>query len=104
MSIQNYKITDALVELYGVCQLPDVLTGSPLENKKCFDRLVQHGVAPQVNGLIEALPNTHIDYTNYSTGGGWREHDRYFVIYEMFKNGTYIPFASPADANLTEAE
>jgi len=55
MSIQNYKITDALVELYGVCQLPDVLTGSPLENKKCFDRLVQHGVAPQVNGLIEAL-------------------------------------------------
>ena len=57
-----------------------------------------------VNGLIQALPNTHIDYQNYSTGGGWREHDRYFVIYEMFNTGVYIPFASPADATLTEAE
>lgn len=55
MSILDYKITDALVALYGVCMLPDVLTGSPAENKKCFDRLVQLGVAPQVNGLIETL-------------------------------------------------
>ena len=55
-----------------------------------------------VNGLKEALPNTHIDYENYSTGGGWREHDRYFVIYEMFKNGTYSPFASSTET--AEAE
>lgn len=47
-----------------------------------------------VNALKEALPNTHIDSTHYSTGGGWREHDRYFVIYEMFKSGVYIPFDS----------
>ena len=56
-----------------------------------------------VEGLKEALPNTHIDYKNYSTGGGWREHDRYFVIYDMFKNSTYIPFSS-SETNVTEAE
>ena len=51
-----------------------------------------------VQSLKEALPGTHIDSTHYSTLGGWREHDRYFVIKEMFKTGVYIPF-STEDSN-----
>lgn len=45
-----------------------------------------------VNGLKEALPNCYIDSKSWSTQGGWREHERYDVIYNMFKTGVYIPF------------
>ncbi len=55
-----------------------------------------------VNALKEHLPDTHIDSTSYSTLGGWRDHPRYDVLYEMFYtdplrngihgNGTYVPF------------
>ena len=34
--------------------------------------------------LEEALYGTHIDSTSYSTLGGWREHPRYFVVFNMF--------------------
>lgn len=46
-----------------------------------------------VAGLTAALPNCHIDSTHYSTLGGWREHPRYFVIFDIFKNSVYQPFA-----------
>ncbi len=45
-----------------------------------------------VADLKAALPNCHVDSTSYSTLGGWREHDRYYVIFHMFKYGEYIPF------------
>lgn len=45
-----------------------------------------------VKALKEALPNCHVDSTSYSTLGGWREHERYYVIYHMFKYSEYIPF------------
>ena len=45
-----------------------------------------------VNALKAALPNCKVDSTSYSTLGGWREHDRYYVIFHMFKYGEYIPF------------
>ena len=37
-------------------------------------------------------PGCHIDHTHYSTLGGWREHPRYFVIFDIFKNSVYQPF------------
>ncbi|MBR6669010.1 MAG: leucine-rich repeat domain-containing protein [Clostridia bacterium] len=46
-----------------------------------------------VADLRTALPNCHVDSTSYSTLGGWREHDRYYVIFHMFKYGEYIPFS-----------
>lgn len=46
-----------------------------------------------VKALKENLPNCHVDSTSYSTLGGWREHDRYYVIFHMFKYGEYIPFS-----------
>ena len=53
-----------------------------------------------VNALKEALPDAYIDSTHYSTTGGWREHPRYDVIFEMFKSGVYIPF--PAEEAAAE--
>ncbi len=50
-----------------------------------------------VADLKAALPNCHVDSTSYSTLGGWREHDRYYVIYHMFKYGEYIPFERGAE-------
>ncbi len=43
--------------------------------------------------LKATLPGCHIDHTHYSTLGGWREHPRYFVIFDIFKNSEYQPFA-----------
>ena len=48
--------------------------------------------AAEVQKLKAALPKAHVDSTSYSTLGGWREHERYDVIFEMFKTGVYIPF------------
>ena len=48
--------------------------------------------AEAVRKLKEALPDTHIDSTSYSTLGGWRTHPRYDVIHQMFADGVYIPF------------
>lgn len=50
-------------------------------------------VPPKViEELKEALPNCHIDSTSYSTLGGWRDHKRYYVVFNMFKYSEYIPF------------
>lgn len=45
-----------------------------------------------INGIKAALPDCHVDSTSHSTQGGWRLHDRYYVIYHMFKHGEYISF------------
>jgi len=42
--------------------------------------------------LCEALPDCEIDWKNNPTAGTWREHPRYFTIYEMFHGTEYIPF------------
>lgn len=48
--------------------------------------------ADVVKALKDALPECYIDSKSYSTLGGWRDHNRYYVIYHMFKYGEYIPF------------
>ena len=42
--------------------------------------------------LKAALPDCRIDTASYSTLGGWREHPRYFTIFEIFKTSVYQPF------------
>jgi Leucine-rich repeat (LRR) protein len=42
--------------------------------------------------LKAALPNCHINSTSYSTLGGWREHPRYFTVFNIFKTSVYQPF------------
>ena len=45
-----------------------------------------------ITRLKAALPNCRIDTVSYSTLGGWREHPRYFTIFEIFKTSVYQPF------------
>ncbi len=47
------KITDDEINEAGVCSAPDVLTGTPEENKKIFDRLCREVVIPALNRIIE---------------------------------------------------
>ena len=51
----------------------------------------------EVDKLQAVLPNCVIETESYqSTGAGWREHDRYFILVESFEKTTYIPFAESA--------
>ena len=49
--------------------------------------------AEEVAKLQEQLPNCVIETETYqSTGAGWREHDRYFIMIKSFEDNTYYPF------------
>lgn len=51
----------------------------------------------EVAKLQEKLPNCVIETETYqSTGAGWREHPRYFVLIKSFEDNTYYPFESSA--------
>ncbi len=59
--------------------------------------------ADQQAELAAAMPNVHFDFkASHSTANGWREHDRYFVIQKMFKEGVYIPFDDTVQPEVTE--
>lgn len=52
-------------------------------------------VDPQIIADLQAaLPGCQIDSTSYSTLGGWREHKRYNIVFNMFKYNEYIPFSN----------
>lgn len=52
----------------------------------------------QVAAFQEAVPGCRVETVEYqSTGAGWREHERYFVIKDVFETRVYRPFASVAD-------
>lgn len=43
--------------------------------------------------LQAALPDTQIDSTHYSTLGGWRQHERYYVVFNMLHGAlTWLPW------------
>ena len=44
------------------------------------------------NALRAELPGCRIDSESHPTGGGWRDHPHYDVIYEVFGTGVYKPF------------
>ena len=45
-----------------------------------------------IAAIKAALPQCQIDSTSYSTQGGWRDHKRYYVVFNMFKYSEYVPF------------
>lgn len=48
----------------------------------------------EIDKLQAVLPDCVIETESYeSTGAGWREHDRYFILVESFETNVYIPFA-----------
>ncbi len=49
----------------------------------------------QVEALQKALGSCHIDSTSYSTLGGWRTHERYYVVFNVFHGEiAYLPWGS----------
>lgn len=75
------------------CPIGDI---TPLTTDTALQRLWigQCGLSSrQTSQLKEALPGCKINTKgSASTGHGWREHKRYEVIKQMYKQGTYIPF------------
>lgn len=49
------KITDAEMDAAGVVAAPDVLSGTPAQNKAVFDRMVRRLVAPAYNAAVDAI-------------------------------------------------
>ncbi len=55
MSLEELKLKESDIALYGVTAAPDKLTGSAQENKAVFDRLIRESFAEKFNTLIERL-------------------------------------------------
>ena len=51
------KITEAQMDAKGVCAAPDILNGTPAQNKSIFDRMVRQLIAPAYNACVD-LVNT----------------------------------------------
>lgn len=49
------KITDEEMDAAGVVAAPDVLSGTPAQNKAVFDRMVRQLVAPAYNAAVDAI-------------------------------------------------
>lgn len=58
MSIQEQKITEAVIAANGVQSWPDKLTGTAAQNKKVFDALVTAVVKERFNALLDELTGT----------------------------------------------
>ena len=50
-----HKITEQEMDANGVCAAPDILNGTPAENKAVFDRMIRQVVAPAYNACAEAV-------------------------------------------------
>ena len=116
LEIFNNRITD-LTPLAGLTHLMDLNIGwnrisdfSPLYGMTWLKRLwignagTEAGGVPEevVSTLKKKLPACRIDWKSRPTLGGWREHEHYEVIHEMFAGTEYIPFSDsfpdfPAD-------
>ena len=46
--------------------------------------------------LLEALPDTRIEFRGDPTANGWRDDPHYDIVYEIFHTDRYIPFAESA--------
>lgn len=52
---QLQKITDEQMDAVGVVSAPDVLTGTPSENKNVFDKMARQLIAPAYNRAVDAI-------------------------------------------------
>lgn len=57
------KITTQQMDAMGVCSAPDVLSGTPAQNKAIFDRLVRELVAVYYNNLVDQLLDLGVETT-----------------------------------------
>ena len=55
MDIKDLRISATDIARYGVQAAPNILTGTPQENKEVFDRLVAEVMRPRFNALCDML-------------------------------------------------
>ena len=67
MAITDYKITDGEVNGNKVESAPDVLSNTPSENKKIFDKLVKVFIA-KYNDLIDNIDTDFVDSSEFAEG------------------------------------
>ena len=82
-----YNQVKDFTPLYGLTQLKRLWmhnSNNYLETDRVPAEVMQE--------LSTRLTNCEIDEISHPTGGTWREHPHYTVIYDMFKSGVYIPF------------
>lgn len=82
LNIKNTKVRD-ISPLYEMTWLERLWLGTGWMKNISEEQKAQ---------LEQALPDCEIDWINNPTAGTWREHPRYFTIYEMFHGTEYIPF------------
>ena len=75
---------------------------TPLHSDTALERLwisYNRGLSDeQVEAFKAAVPGCQVETVEYqSTGAGWREHERYFVIKDVFETRVYRPFATRAE-------
>lgn len=82
---------DRLIDLnlaFNECENIEVLGGlKRLERLWLYHSNNRHDDKPidveRVQALQAQLPDCYIDHTHYSTTGGWRTHERYYVVFNM---------------------
>ena len=105
------KITD-ISPLLNCKKLLDLNIGfnriediSPLYEMHQLERLWMYsfrhinvdGTTPEIRAkLKEALPNCEFNFHNYPTLAGWREHPRYFTMYDIFQTNVWRPWDEAA--------
>ena len=62
MSSQLKKITEQQMDAVGVVAAPNVLNGTPAENKAIFDRMVRQLIAQSYNELVDVLREAGVEH------------------------------------------
>lgn len=82
LNLKNNPVED-IRPLFGMTSLERLWVGGPRMDKV---------PRKQIDQLDAALPDCEIDWDSNPTGGAWRTHPRYDVIYRIFHTQVYEPF------------
>lgn len=104
LELFSANVTD-VTPLAGLTQLRDLNLAynqqlrdiSPLYELPNLERFwCRHTLVPaEQRQAMEAMhPGCEFDWLNMPTDGTWRKHPHYDVIFQMFHQGTYLPFDS----------
>ena len=91
------RITPEIIEQRGVVAAPDILAGTPNENKAIFDRLIREEIAGSVNAVLDAWDD-YADTAPYDTARNYKLLNK--VTYQ---GGLYQCLASCVNVPPTDA-
>ena len=104
MSFSAQKITDQEIAANGVQSQPNKLTGSALENKKVFDKLIDDIVQAKLNGLIDELTAQTAAAQIGASVSGMTATNVGAALLELLEAMQDITQGSVADGSITHAK